>query len=645
MKLKFIGIRISFNLPCEKKNPFHTYSLAVRPFHRQFKQKRTEDADQKRMSELLYDWCEKTLHSYGLEMKNIISGTSDSGSDVKRMFTLIENASWEWCIPHIISRVCIDSFGASINKDKSKNKEAREVVDKIKKVLETVNKGTKIKEILDELNESSERYRKMLSYAPQRWQSLGRVVDRVLENWEELREAFIKIENSWLLKDYKDTILEFDAMLQQIGEVVRATQGRDIISALVQFFLLYTNLGPDKGLKLRVRDNMGRVIYNEFKVITNTQMTSAGSSVKKMLRENLENRFFNRYSVFKGLNRAGIRYVLGRGNSNDAPISIMKKYLKFSCWFDLLILLTPVKGFYDGKLLQKMIMGVPLNSVDFDSLKGTIEAKPSLTLKHVQNSYHKKLYSFLRCELKDICLRIHKNRSSDKRKKTEEQTVEVSGFSPQKRAKTTLYTNMLGLDEDSTLSPRNSDSRDGSVCFTLENIIDEELSKYFKSGLIIPEALNKDKHFDPIPQVKRIWNSDEVKKSYPHLYVAANAILGGMVSSGDLERDFNPMGDVLRGKRSSLDPALVEILMHLHLNFNMIPRKLKDIPRLTSDEIQNLTPSHLTNERQNENLRKILAMEDDELYGQDISNSDLDEVVPIEEFEDDKSSSSDEKEQ
>lgn len=49
---------------------------------------------------------------------------------------------WEWCIAHLLNRVIIDAFGICLERGLSKNTVARDVLDMVKRVIESINKSS-----------------------------------------------------------------------------------------------------------------------------------------------------------------------------------------------------------------------------------------------------------------------------------------------------------------------------------------------------------------------------------------------------------------------------------------------------------------------------------------------------------------------
>lgn len=77
----------------------------------------------------------------------------------------------------------------------------------------------------------------------------------------------------------------------------------------------------------------------------------------------------------------------------------------------------------------------------------------------------------------------------------------------------------------------------------------------------------------------------------PWIKHVAQAILGVPASAAVLERDFSVAGQVISRKRGSLDPANVEMLLFLRGAYDFVP---KEIPELSSEEVQKAIPDRLT---------------------------------------------------
>jgi hypothetical protein len=75
----------------------------------------------------------QVLAEVELAVDDVFSSTSDSGSDVKRLFVKVFPAhGWSWCISHLGNVALKEGFGAKEG-SASKNPEARDLLKAIKK--------------------------------------------------------------------------------------------------------------------------------------------------------------------------------------------------------------------------------------------------------------------------------------------------------------------------------------------------------------------------------------------------------------------------------------------------------------------------------------------------------------------------------
>lgn len=81
-------------------------------------------------SDVLLKWTESALAEHGLTGDDIFSSTSDSGSDIKRMFDHLFEAEWAWCVPHMANRALADAVRTHVDPSKSKKQACRAEIKK-----------------------------------------------------------------------------------------------------------------------------------------------------------------------------------------------------------------------------------------------------------------------------------------------------------------------------------------------------------------------------------------------------------------------------------------------------------------------------------------------------------------------------------
>jgi len=113
----------------------------------------------------LHEWSSGVLEEFGIKvMFDVLTNTLDSRSDVKYIVDILIDAWWEWCISHLIHLALMEAFGTLINLNNSKNVDLRCFFQRIKKVIEVVNKSEYLQGAFEEaMLELLETYLKLLN--------------------------------------------------------------------------------------------------------------------------------------------------------------------------------------------------------------------------------------------------------------------------------------------------------------------------------------------------------------------------------------------------------------------------------------------------------------------------------------------------
>jgi len=154
---KYLALRVCFNTSTR----FNIgYNLAVRQFA-----PTTDEHQAEQLSTILHEWSSGVLEEFGIKvMLDVLISTSDSGSNVKRTLDILIDAWWEWCISHLIYLALTEAFGTSIDPNNSKNVDTHCFFQKIKKVIEAVNKSEYLQGAFEEtMLELLETYLKLLN--------------------------------------------------------------------------------------------------------------------------------------------------------------------------------------------------------------------------------------------------------------------------------------------------------------------------------------------------------------------------------------------------------------------------------------------------------------------------------------------------
>lgn len=186
--------------------------------------------EEARASEVQLKIFSSILQEYGLEITDLASGTTDSGSDVKAMCVNglgSVGVVWKWCVSHMASVACEHAFGTSADASKTKNKQAREILKLVIKVVETLNKSQNLKTKLEEIQlDLSGEVLKVTKHAPQRWLSLINTLERIIRLWHSLRTLYSNQGKPFPLDmdDNQQSILELYSLMKPIARIVRAAQ-------------------------------------------------------------------------------------------------------------------------------------------------------------------------------------------------------------------------------------------------------------------------------------------------------------------------------------------------------------------------------------------------------------------------------------
>lgn len=112
-----------------------SYNLAVRHYRPS-----APDGVNEQASNLLKSWASPIADEFGIDIENdMLTSSTDSGSDIKRAIEVVLKVHSERCISHVCHLALVDSFGTTLDPSKSKNPDARQVTNSRRKIIETLN--------------------------------------------------------------------------------------------------------------------------------------------------------------------------------------------------------------------------------------------------------------------------------------------------------------------------------------------------------------------------------------------------------------------------------------------------------------------------------------------------------------------------
>jgi hypothetical protein len=104
-------------------------------------------------STLLAKWYKSiVIDDYKITDDMVLGGTGDHGSDVKKVIKehCGTHGFQEWCISHMLNVVFNDAYGVCNDKEATKNPEARAVLDRMRKSIESLTKSTYLRKFFEE---------------------------------------------------------------------------------------------------------------------------------------------------------------------------------------------------------------------------------------------------------------------------------------------------------------------------------------------------------------------------------------------------------------------------------------------------------------------------------------------------------------
>lgn len=181
-------------------------------------------------SETLFTIFKAVLAEFGIKLSDLAGGTTDSVFfDITAMCigSLLSEHKicWDLCYSHLADKAAENALGTSADPQKSKNKEARKVIQLVIKVVAKVNQSTTFKQKFDEIQvEMLETT--IIKHAPQRWLSLLHVMERIIRLWHVLRKVYADdgVEFPLDKDNNKDDILQLYSLLLPLSAIRRDGQ-------------------------------------------------------------------------------------------------------------------------------------------------------------------------------------------------------------------------------------------------------------------------------------------------------------------------------------------------------------------------------------------------------------------------------------
>lgn len=564
---KYIAIRVSWS----QKGTVMSYNLAIREYSPTFAERQTQQA-----SELLVDWTRAVLDEFHLKANasenDFLTGSGDSGSDVKRAMDVLLGIMREWCVSHLLHRLLLDGYGASVDKKDSKNLEAREVIEQCRKTVESVNKSEDLKLRFNELQKETVQMILKLKNSPvHRWGNIEETFESLLMLWQQLETAFLEQEKLLPIGDNKQVLLEFYSLLYQVRGVQKLSQKfKEFVAIKVYFKLIALYISVLKnGSSLRIRNPVRRSLNAALTQpaprevnLTSEQLDPRTRKVRKLLRKGLNTRFMNRYHPIFALDKWRSFYGVQR-RVTTANVAIA--HFKFDYVFELMTLFYPTTR--DLQPIRNMCNEVDVLDSDIprDMREKNIAA--------LRRNHFKLLEAALWGKVKSLAI-IPASKMVNQLNAQEEQSEERSPDRQRRRGNHDVD------DEDMLLrlaginvSPARLEIQQTSTsAVTAESIVADEIKRY--------QEMRIERSDYSLDKLDAWWSHREQQNKFPCLSKVATALFGMLPGSGGLECDIGGVGDVISPKRGSLDPGLVEVQMMIRLHKTLKELDSSAIPDL-----------------------------------------------------------------
>ncbi|CAB1099071.1 unnamed protein product [Ectocarpus sp. CCAP 1310/34] len=513
-----------------------------------------------RASDVLFQIMKSVLEEFGLKPSHLASGTTDSGSDVKAVSTNclwpMYAVLWCWCFCHLMVKAAEQAYGIHLDPAKSKNPQARDILKKVVKVVENLNKSPNFKAKFEDLQvDMLGEIFKMVKHAPQRWLSLTRTVERTIRLWHVLRKLYSDEGRNFPLEegDTKDAILQLYSLLQPLSSITRDGQYGDapmMADIFMKFGMLNTDvLDPSKDLKVFQVPPIGEDGLPDrgqqkkplpFKMVPPEQLHAAVEKTRVEMRRALVSRFYGR---------------VWDENTLDPPF-----FCHAAC------LLTP--PFSEGLHVAAM----KLAAGDDEYLPSTSTA----TAPTMDEEVTAKL---------DETWKEIKERAVEAVKK--EQAAASSGPGAAgvfKRARTAGgggRRRPVDGDEFAAFGRSVGGVEESKQGDAVEQEVANEIMRY-KGVFMTSNDLHP-------TEVLSYWATTG-RHSFPALKHVAQQTFGSQPSAAPVERDFSGCGLFLVPNRSRVEEYWVEMVMFLNANFKFIP-KYDNIPSIDSKDIRKCLPA------------------------------------------------------
>ena len=341
---------------------------------------------------LLTNWTDAVLKDFSLSLgiasgsgatmkSDFLAGSGDGGSDVKKSMGTHMGLLREWCLSHLLHRALVDAYGTSPDITKSKNKQARVIITKCRKVIESLNKSGDLLQLFNETQLETVSQAIKLKNAPQHiWGSYDAVFCGLLNKWDNLKQSYRHTNRSLPIESDKVLIHEFYSLLNAVRQVQVLAQKSMQFVAMEAYFelcILYLNVLAEHSAL--VMKNIGHTVNSALMQPPPQQERKLSDAlhpqtraVRTLLRSGLNERFFNRYHPLAALQNW--RHVYGSRATADLENEVDLTWFKYDYVFELMLALFPKTS--NLKMVQRLC-----EEVDFTAADSRIPVSVTLSIR------------------------------------------------------------------------------------------------------------------------------------------------------------------------------------------------------------------------------------------------------------------------
>ena len=116
------------------------------------------------------------LVEFNIDLDDILTSSTDSGSNIKRALDVVFKTLREWCTSHLLNISLVDAFGTCVDK------KARAIFSRVRRFIELVNKPGMFKAVFHEnVKDIFERIMKLHNSSQCRWYAIEDVLNILIK--------------------------------------------------------------------------------------------------------------------------------------------------------------------------------------------------------------------------------------------------------------------------------------------------------------------------------------------------------------------------------------------------------------------------------------------------------------------------------